>query len=109
MVRADPAVARRRPALEAELANIRRQGWAESTEEIDPGVWGTAARVMEGGRVTAAIGAAGPLSRLDADRRADIIARTIAAAEEASRLLAERSRSRGDGAGTNQASTGEAA
>lgn len=94
MVRADPAVGRRREALEAELALIRKRGWAESAEEIDPGVWGTAARVTEGGRVTAAVGAAGPLSRLDADRRADIIARTIAAAEEASRLLAERSQSR---------------
>lgn len=91
MARADLAVARRRPALEAELALIRQRGWAESAEEIDPGVWGTAARVMEGGRVTASIGVAGPLSRLDADRRADIIARTIAAAEEASRRLAERS------------------
>ncbi len=94
MARADPAVAQRRPALEAELALIRKRGWAQSEEEIDPGVWGTSARIVEGGRVTAAIGAAGPLSRLDADRRADIIARTIAAAEEASRLLAERSRER---------------
>lgn len=92
MARSDPALAARRDALEAELAAIRERGWSDSAQEVDAGVWGAAAPVREGGRVTASISVAGPLSRLDADRRADIIARTIAAAEEASRLLAERSR-----------------
>jgi DNA-binding IclR family transcriptional regulator len=51
--------------LAGELAAIRRQGYAESQEETDLGAWGVATPVFDGrGDVIAAIGIAGPSSRL---------------------------------------------
>jgi DNA-binding IclR family transcriptional regulator len=50
--------------LEAELGQIRDQGYAESLEETDPGAWGIATPVWDRhGEVLAAIGIAGPVQR----------------------------------------------
>jgi DNA-binding IclR family transcriptional regulator len=50
--------------LEAELDQIRRQGYALSIEETDPGAWGIATPVWDRhGVVVAAIGVAGPIQR----------------------------------------------
>lgn len=88
MERADPRLRARRAAREEELARIRRQGWAESTEEVDPGCWGTAAPIIQRGRVIAALSVAGPLSRIDAEARQHVLDRTIAAAKDVSDRLA---------------------
>lgn len=66
---------------DAELDALARVGWAESFEEVDAGIWGVSALVtaesasMNGSSsdTVAAIGVAGPLFRLDADRRAEVI------------------------------------
>ena len=51
-------------ALRAELASIRRRGWAASCEETNRGVWGLAVGVLdEGGHAVAGIGVAGPYER----------------------------------------------
>lgn len=53
-----------REALEAELARIREQGYAQSVEETDVGAWGVATPIRDwDGRIIAAIGVAGPTSR----------------------------------------------
>jgi IclR family KDG regulon transcriptional repressor len=50
--------------LAAELDRIRRQGYALSIEETDPGAWGIATPVWDrNGVVIAAIGVAGPIQR----------------------------------------------
>lgn len=49
----------------AELARIRGQGWAESSAEVDEGIWAHAAAVRQGGRMIAAVTVAGPRYRLD--------------------------------------------
>jgi len=54
--------------LIAELAKIRRQGYAQSLEETDLGAWGIATPIYDrNGEVVAAIGVAGPSSRFTAD------------------------------------------
>ncbi len=51
-------------ALQAELAQIRERGYAQSMEETDPGAWGIATPVFgRRGDVLAALGIAGPLQR----------------------------------------------
>lgn len=54
-----------RDELEAELEGIREQGYAKSVEETDLGAWGVATPIRDwDGEVIAAIGVAGPTSRL---------------------------------------------
>ena len=54
-----------RSALLDHLSSIRQRGYAVSVEETDPGAWGIATPVHDhSGRVVAAIGVAGPTSRL---------------------------------------------
>ncbi len=49
----------------AELATVRRRGWAVSVAEREPGVASVSAPVLDGaGRVVAAIGVSGPIDRL---------------------------------------------
>lgn len=55
--------------LRAELATIRRRGWASSFEETNVGVWGVAVPVLNAlGEVVCAVGIAGPSARLTTDR-----------------------------------------
>jgi DNA-binding IclR family transcriptional regulator len=56
---------------EAALAKVQMDGWTESYEEVDAGIWGVAAAITRGvgGEVIAGLGTAGPLHRLDEDRR----------------------------------------
>jgi DNA-binding IclR family transcriptional regulator len=60
---------------EAALAKVQHDGWTESYEEVDAGIWGVAAAITRGvgGEVIAALGTAGPIARLDADRRGHAI------------------------------------
>jgi DNA-binding IclR family transcriptional regulator len=53
------------------MAKVQVDGWTESYEEVDAGIWGVAAAITRGvgGEVIAALGTAGPLHRLDESRR----------------------------------------
>ena len=55
-----------KPALlEAELARVREQGWASTTEELEIGLNAVAAPIHDGtGEVVAAVGVSGPSYRL---------------------------------------------
>lgn len=90
MAGADPAFAAVRSAWESELTQARKQGWADSWGEVDPGLWGCSAPIVERGRVVAALSIAGPLARLDTEgRRRYVLDRCIANAEAISQVLAE--------------------
>lgn len=74
--------------LAAQLATIRRQGYVVAIEDLDPGAFSVAAPVRDhGGTVVAALSVAGPLSRLDDQRRREHVARVRSAAETISRRL----------------------
>jgi IclR family acetate operon transcriptional repressor len=62
-----------RSALEADLAEVRRRGWAVADSELEPGLVALAAPVFgaDGGCV-AAISVSGPSVRLDPERFTDI-------------------------------------
>lgn len=64
------------------LATIHREGWVQSFEEIDEGIWGCAAAIRVGDQVVAAIGTAAPVYRTDEARRTEIIGLVRAAADE---------------------------
>jgi DNA-binding IclR family transcriptional regulator len=51
----DAPLAERRSTLEHELEEIRRTGWAQSSGEVDRGIWAAAAAIREGKRVVAAL------------------------------------------------------
>lgn len=62
-----------RAALEADLAEARRLGYARDDEEFSPGVRCVAAAIRDGsGRMVAAVGLSGPTARLDLERLADL-------------------------------------
>jgi DNA-binding IclR family transcriptional regulator len=48
---------------------VHREGVTESFEEIDEGIWGVAAAVVDQGEVVAALGCAAPIYRTNAARR----------------------------------------
>ena len=77
--------------LRAELARIRKRGWARSAEETNLGVSGIAIPVLsERGSVVCAIGIAGPSARLDDVRIASEFSDVRAAAEEIASALGHR-------------------
>jgi DNA-binding IclR family transcriptional regulator len=57
----------------AELAEVAEQGWTQSFGQVSEGIWGCAAAITVGRRVIAALSVAGPLYRLDEDKRAEIV------------------------------------
>lgn len=77
---------------EQDLDLVREQGWSESFGQVEDGIWGTAAPVLEGGEVVAALSVAGPLFRLDEARRREIVTEVAAAAERLSAQLGEAAR-----------------
>jgi IclR family acetate operon transcriptional repressor len=59
-----------RDALEAQLARIRQQGYAESDEDLDPSAYSIAIPIAGlNGNVNTAMSVAGPLHRFTADQR----------------------------------------
>lgn len=58
------------------------QGWTESFEEVDEGIWGCAAAIRLGDTMVAAIGIAAPIFRSDKRRRAQMTNLIRAAASE---------------------------
>ncbi|WP_110241862.1 IclR family transcriptional regulator [Nocardioides gilvus] len=57
----------------AALDVTRAEGWTQSFEEVDEGIWGCAAAIRVGDSVVAAIGTAAPVFRTDDALRATII------------------------------------
>ncbi len=53
--------------LSAQLPGIRRDGFATTVDELEPGLTGVAAPVRRRGTVVAALGISGPTSRLSAE------------------------------------------
>ncbi len=96
--RQDPEFAARRADWAAELTAARRQGWAESWGEVDPGLWGTAAPVRKSGQVIAALSIAGPVDRLDDIGRRRAISLCRNAANELTDALASDAANTGRGA-----------
>lgn len=74
---------------DAELADIAAAGWTESFGQIEDGIWGTAAAIRVNRSVVAALAVAGPLYRLDDDKRAHIIEAVRAAATEINATVGE--------------------
>jgi len=83
----NPAFAARRAAFEAELATIRKQGWAVSFGEVDPGLCAFAAPVTQRGSVIAALMLGAPQRRLTAKRRGYLLAMVKHFAGEISKAL----------------------
>lgn len=77
-----------RPLLQPEsLAQVLRDGFAESFEEIDDGIWGVAAPITSNGTNYGAIGCAAPLFRTPESKRDQIRDLIVAGAEEIVRAL----------------------
>jgi DNA-binding IclR family transcriptional regulator len=74
--------------LEAELAVVRRQGWAEAEGEREPDLNALAAPVVgRGGALVAILGLQGPGGRLTAERRRAVLPALLDAAASVSRAL----------------------
>jgi len=71
----------------AELDRVNDEGWTESFEEVDQGIWGTAAAIQQNGVVVAALGCAGPLYRLGTEQREAIIRAVREGAQQVSEQL----------------------
>jgi DNA-binding IclR family transcriptional regulator len=87
--RAEPSMApQERARLLRDLQQIRDQGWAHSSAEVDEGIWAAAAPITAGGRVVAALTVAGPNYRISREKAQSIHSHVLSAA---SRLSAEAS------------------
>jgi DNA-binding IclR family transcriptional regulator len=85
--RAEPSMApQERARVLRELQQIREQGWAHSSAEVDEGIWAAAAPIAVGGRVIAALTVAGPHYRISKEKAQSIHSHVLSAA---SRLSAE--------------------
>ncbi|MGH7721770.1 MAG: IclR family transcriptional regulator [Candidatus Dormibacteria bacterium] len=74
--------------FDAELAIVRTQGYALDLEEYSEGLHCISAPVHDQtGRVTAALGIAGPRTRIQGERLAELIPVVVSAARELSRQL----------------------
>lgn len=70
-------------ALRAELARVRRQGWAEIADELEAGLASISVPVQSsGGELAAVIGISGPTFRLGRTRRRELLPALRAAAGE---------------------------
>jgi DNA-binding IclR family transcriptional regulator len=86
LARAAPKTITSRAALAADLAAVRRRGWALTDEELEPGLIAVAAPVFrDGGVIVAALSVSGPASRLTPARIAEV---AVAATTEAAGLSA---------------------
>ncbi len=91
-----------RDALDADLREVRRRGYAVTDEELEPGLVAVAAPVCrDGAVVVAALSVSGPASRLTPDRVTEVAARCVAEADGLSAVLghqpaAEPARARAD-------------
>lgn len=77
-----------RKRLEQEIPEIRRTGYAESSGEVDQGVWASAAAVRAGGVLVGALSVVAPDFRLSDDHKRDIVEAVRASAAEFEDVLA---------------------
>lgn len=76
-----------REELEAQLARVRQEGFALADEELEDGLTGVAAPVVDAaGEVVAAVSVSGPSYRMTAERRRACAEQACAAAAEVSAL-----------------------
>ena len=74
--------------LEAELARVREQGWASTTEEFEVGLNAVAAPILDAtGDVVGAVGTSGPSYRLTVESFTSTAAHLLAGAKEISARL----------------------
>ncbi len=77
-----------RAALQADLAVVRRRGYAVTDEELEPGLIAVAAPVhSSAGAVVAALSVSGPASRLTRTRIPEVAAICVAQANALSAVL----------------------
>jgi IclR family transcriptional regulator, acetate operon repressor len=77
-----------REALAAELADVRRRGYAVTNEELEPGLVAVAAPVYrDDATVVAALSVSGPATRLTSTRIPEIAARCMTEASAVSAVL----------------------
>lgn len=74
---------------DADLQTVASDGWTESFGQVEDGIWGTAAAIRVNRTVVAAISVAGPLYRLDDDKRAEIVAAVRRGADEINDAVAQ--------------------
>lgn len=82
-----PATRNKELLSDTALELVRRTGDTESFEEVDKGIWGTAAAVITSGEGTFALGCAAPLYRNDEGRRQHIRTLITEGARELTDLL----------------------
>jgi DNA-binding IclR family transcriptional regulator len=89
--RLTPKTITRRSALEADLSEVRRRGYALTDEELELGLVAVAAPVhRDRGEVVAAISVSGPSTRFSPTRVADVAAQCMAEANALSLVLGYR-------------------
>jgi DNA-binding IclR family transcriptional regulator len=59
---------------EADLAEVRRRGWAHSLAQREPGVASVSAPILDDDGVTAAVSLSGPVDRLERPRKTHVTA-----------------------------------
>ena len=78
----------KRKALRAELADVRRLGYALAVDELEDGLTAAAAPIRNAhGDIIASMSISGPSFRLTGERLAEIVAKLVAAATEVSHRL----------------------
>jgi IclR family transcriptional regulator, acetate operon repressor len=89
--RLTPQTITSRAALDAELAAVRRDGYAVTDGELEPGLVAVAAPVYrDGGVVAAALSVSGPATRLTRPRLAEVAAACMTEANGLSTVLGHR-------------------
>jgi IclR family transcriptional regulator, pca regulon regulatory protein len=83
----DSTFARRRDQFAREIDLAAEQGSAVSVEEIDPGIWAVAASVGTETPTIACLSVTGPVSRLEAGTREQVVSLARAAAQEIDEAL----------------------
>jgi DNA-binding IclR family transcriptional regulator len=89
LVALTPQTVTRRAALERELAEIRRRGWAQAIGELEDGLHGVAAPVLDvAGRCRAALSVSGPAYRLAPEQLPQFASKCVDAATRIGSRLA---------------------
>jgi IclR family transcriptional regulator, acetate operon repressor len=88
LARRTPRTITSREALAADVAEVRRRGYAVTNEELEPGLVAVAAPVYrDGPTVVAALSVSGPATRLTPDRIPAVAARCVSEAGALSAVL----------------------
>jgi len=94
--RLTPKTITSRAALDADLSEVRRLGYALTDEELETGLVAVAAPVYrEGGAAVAAISVSGPSTRFSSSRLAEVAAQCMAEANALSAVLGYRTKREG--------------